>query len=183
MAAPVTSAATFSAGGGGITYASNIFGEWVQVHDNVSNTAIGASVLLNPGSYSSVDIHPLIINVGTKIRLITKFDDAVTTITTSPVVRVLGANQVPDTSGVYPTGTIFWRLDAATFNAAGTTVSSLAGSPQAIQSTGLSITTPTSNDGYELRGAKAVLVLVQTDSSFVTLNPAAAEFPIVAQVL
>ena len=164
MAAPVTSAATFSAGGGGITYASNIFGEWVQVHDNVSNTAIGASVLLNPGSYSSVDIHPLIISFGTKIRLITKFDDGVTTITTSPVVRVLGANQVPNASGVYPTGTVFWRLDANTFTGTGLTMTMAAASSSQQDGT-FAYSTPYSNDGYALLGAKSVIVLHSTAAS------------------
>jgi len=159
MAAPVTSAATFSAGGGGITYASNIFGEWVQVHDNLNATAISSSVLLNPGSYSSTDIHPLIINVGTKLRVMAKFPTATSTVTTQPIVRIYGANQVPDSSGVYPTGTVFWRLDGSTWTATNLTVTMEASSANRQTDGTSAYTTPYSNDGYALLGAKSVLVL------------------------
>lgn len=164
MAAPVTSAATFNGTGSGLTYATQLSGEWVQVHDNMSNTAIAGSVLLNPATYSSADIHPLIINMGTKIRFIIKYDDATTTITASPAVRVLGANAVPDANGAYPAGTIFWRLDAATFAAASTTWTMNASSTQQQDGT-FSYSTPLSNDGYSLLGAKSVLLLHGTAAS------------------
>jgi hypothetical protein len=190
MAAPVTSAATFTNGGSDVSLPSGIeAGTWQVIVTDSKAAAVAAGVLLNPGTYSSdpkASSHtPIIVGgVGTKIRLALRYASATTwSDATEAVMRVFGADKVPNASGVFPTGTIFWRLDAATFNAAGTTVSSLAGSPQEIQSTGLSITTPTSNDGYALLGAKAVLVVVQTDALFVDLNPASATFPILAQVL
>jgi hypothetical protein len=164
MAAPVTSAATYTAGGGGITYASSIFGEWVQVHDNLSTTAITSSVLLNPGSYSNTNIHPLIIGIGTKIRLMTKFDKSVTTITTSPSVQVYGSNQLPDTNGAYPSGTLFWRLDASTFTASATALTMSAASSSQQDGT-YAYSTTYSNAGYDLLGAKSVIVLHSVASS------------------
>jgi hypothetical protein len=164
MAAPVTSAATFNGTGSGLTYATQLSGEWVQVHDNMSNTAIAAGVLTNPGSYSSADVHPLIINMGTKIRFMIKYDDAVTTISTSPAVRVYGANQVPNASGAYPSGTIFWRLDAATFTAASTAFTMAAASTEQQDGT-FAYSTPYSNDGYNLLGAKSVMILHGTAAS------------------
>lgn len=163
MAAPVTSAATFLAGGNGITYASQVNGEWIQVHDNASETVQAASVLLNPASYSSVSIHPLIVNIGTKVRLIAELPVGTTTITTSPTVRVFGANTNPDANGLYPAGTIFWRLDANTFNASATTITlALAATSQ--QDASVVYSNPTSNDGWNLLGAKSVLVIPEVAS-------------------
>ncbi|NBW13388.1 MAG: hypothetical protein EBR82_35810 [Caulobacteraceae bacterium] len=158
MAAPVTSAATFIAGGNGITYASQVNGEWVQVHDDASSTAIGSSVLLNPASYSSSVIHPLIVDIGTKIRFIGEYAVGTSVITTSPTIRVFGADKIPNASGVYPSGTVFWRLDANTFNAAATTLT-LTAVASSQQDATTAYTTPLSNDGYSLLGAKSVLVL------------------------
>ena len=164
MAAPVTSAATFNGVGNGLTYATQVSGEWIQVHDNASETAQAASVRLNPATYSSSAIHPLIVSFGTKVRLIAKFPVGTTTITTSPTVRVFGADKLPDTSGVYPAGTIFWRLDANTFNASATTITlALAATSQ--QDASLCYSNPTSNDGWTLLGAKSVLVIPEAAAS------------------
>jgi hypothetical protein len=190
MAAPVTSAATFTNGGSDVSLPSDIeAGTWQVVVTDSKDAAVASGVLLNPRTYSSdskASSHtPIIVGgVGTKIRLAIQYLSLATWFdSTEPEVRVFGADKVPNASGVFPSGTIFWRLDAATFTASATKVSSLADSPQEIQGAGLSITTPTSNDGYALLGAKAVLVLVQTDTTFDTLDPVSVPFPIVAQVL
>lgn len=175
MAAPVTSAATFNAGGNGITYASGINGEWVQVHDNMNTTVIGSAVQLNPGSYSSTLIHPLIVNFGTLVRFVVKYDDATTAVATSPSVKVYGADQVPNAAGVYPASTIFWRLDASTFAAAATAFTIDVSSASQGDGTN-SYSTPYSNSGYALLGAKSVIAfhtvqpsITNTDSTVVKL--------------
>jgi len=190
MAAPVTSAATFTAGGPDVSLPSDIeAGTWQVVVTDSKDAAVAAGVLLNPATYSSdakASSHtPIIVGgVGTKIRLAMWYSSAATWVDAiQPIVRVFGADRVPNASGVFPAGTIFWRLDGATFTASGWILSDFLASPQTIQSTGLNITTPDSNAGFALRGAKAVLVVVESNASFDTLNPAATTFPIVAQVL
>lgn len=164
MAAPVTSAATFLAGGNGISYNSQLYGEWIQVHDNASETVQAGSVLLNPTTYSSVSIHPLTITMGTKLRLMAEMPVGTTLVTTSPTVRVFGADKFPNAAGVYPANTTFWRLDANTFTGTATTLTlALAATSQ---QDGVSVfSNPTSNDGWNLLGAKSVLVIPEVAAS------------------
>jgi hypothetical protein len=93
------------------------------------------------------------------------------TVTTSPVVRIFGADQVPNSSGVFPGGTIFHRIDADAFTTAGTTVT-LAAAASA-QNDGAvyaysSVLPATSAMGYQLRGAKAIIVLINTAANVST---------------
>lgn len=174
MAAPVTSGATFNAGSPELTYPSVVNGEWVRVVTNTTAGAVAAAVLLNPRIYSSNPVAanhcPLLVNMGTRIRFIGRYDaTAIWTVWTSPSVRVFGADKTPDSTGAYPAGTIFWRLDDTTFNAASTTVT--LAYPNDQRDGDRYYGTPISNDGYLLRGAKSVLVLTATASTNDTSEP------------
>lgn len=184
MAAPVTSAATFAAGGPDVMYRSGIeAGMWQIVVTNSNDAAVAAGVLLNPATYSSdakASSHvPIIVGgVGTKVRLAARYNnDATWFSATNAQVRVFGADKVPNSSGVFPTSTIFWRLDGATFTTASTAIPVSLANDQTAGS--LRYGTPTSNAGYDLLGAKAVLVLTATNGS----NDGAFEIHVAAQVL
>lgn len=165
MGTRVTSAATFKATDDDFAMASGINGEWVTVISDTTAGAVAAGVLINPRSYASDPVagnhSPLIITMGNRVRFIGRYDaTALWTVWTSPALRVFGANSVPSSTGAYPAGTIFWRLDAATYTAASTTLT--LGYPND-QSDGDSYSsTPINNSGYLLRGAKSVLVLTAT---------------------
>lgn len=164
MAAPVTSPATFAAGSPDLIYPSVINGEWVQVVSDCVNYAFLSSVALNPRTYingnASAFMQPLIVGIGTKLRLSVKYNAAAAagwSAITGPNVVVVGADNVPSTTGAYPSGTIFWRIDKTTFTAASTTLPvSLGGD----QTDGINVYgSATSATGYSLFGAKSVLVL------------------------
>lgn len=182
MGTRVSSAATFQASGEDFAMASGINGEWVTVvtrTDDLVSGSVQSAVLLNPRTYSSdpnADKHrPLIVNFGNRVRLQTTYIFDVASLSPSgPTVRVYGANRVPDSTGAYASGTIFWRLDGATFASSGTQIPFDDTTDQR-GSDGVYRGTPTSNDGYLLRGAKSVLVLVQTDSNCVSPLSVAAQ--------
>ena len=163
MAAPVTSGATFNAGSPDLIYPSVVNGEWVTVCTN-AKTAVAAAVLLNPRSYSSdatASAHaPLIVGFGTRVRLFATYDNDEFA-PTGPAVRVYGSDKVPDSAGAFPAGTIFWRLDSATFTGTSTTLTLNSGTDQ-YNNSNQARSNPTSATGYTLLGAKAVLVLTAT---------------------
>lgn len=174
MGTPKTSAVSTLASGPGVVAFSQMLGEWVTVIDNAEEVAVGSSTLLNPRSYSTVEIHPLIVTQGSYLRLIVQYN--VTTLgPTSPTFRAFGANQVPDSSGAYPAGTIFWRLDASTFNAASSSFTLNAND----QNDGdFAWSTTFTHAGMLLHGAKSVLVMNDTFGS----NDGAG-MPILAQIV
>jgi hypothetical protein len=165
MGTPVTSAVSTYASGPNVVAATQMYGEWVVVHDNLSAATTGEGVLA-PISYSSSNVHPLIINQGSLVRFVARYAYGTTTITTSPTIRVFGANQVPDsTTGAYPAGTIFWRIDANTYTGTSTTVTlALAASAQNDGSTYV-YSSVSSHNGDNMHGAKSVLVLHDTAAS------------------
>ena len=165
MGTPVTSAVSTYASGPNVVAATQMFGEWVVVHDNLGAVTTGESVL-SPISYSSTNVHPLIINQGSIVRFIARYAFGTTLVTTSPTIRVFGADQVPNaTTGVYPSGTIFWRIDANTYTGTSTTVTlALAASAQN-DGTTYCYSTPSSHNGDNLHGAKSILVLHDTAAS------------------
>lgn len=182
MGTRVTSASTFQATDDPFALASSINGEWVTVVTRADDSVAGSvqsAVLLNPRTYSSDpngDKHrPLIVNFGTRVRFqTTRIFSTATLSESGPTVRVYGANFLPDSTGAYPSGTLFWRLDGATFTAAGTQLPFDDINDQR-NNNGIYYGTPTSNDGYLLRGAKSVLTLVATDSNSVSPLSIAAQ--------
>jgi hypothetical protein len=159
----------------------------VCVTDSQS-AVVATSVLLNPSSYSSSGVAskivPLIVTAGTLIRLFLRYPSGATWLDVEDgTFRVYGCDKIPNASGVYPAGSIFWRLDASTFTAASTTLTAPYTTDQTINGSSVKVTTPMSNAGYLLGGAKSVLVLVDTAIVFDGLSPLGTIVPIVAQVL
>lgn len=161
MAAPVQGTATIKAGGPDVTFPSSMQLNWTQVHTDAEQVNSGAE-LLNPRSVSSAYVIPAIVSQGTRLRITARTNFAVATITTSPVVRIFGADQAPDSSGAFPSGTIFHRIDAENFNDTGVTLTlSLAASSQNDGTYCWSSQVPVST-GFDMLGAKAVIVLIET---------------------
>lgn len=162
MAAPVQGTATIKAGGPDVTFPSSMQINWTQVHTDAEQVNT-AGELLNPGSVSSTYVIPAIVSQGTRLRIKARVSLAAA-VTTSPVVRIFGADQVPDSSGAFPSGTIFHRIDSENETDAGTTIT-LAADPVDMMNDGTtyawSNTLPVST-GWDMLGAKAVIVLVQT---------------------
>ena len=160
MGTPKTSAVSTLASGPGVAAYTQMVGEWVIVHDNATATN-SASTLLNPRSYSSSSIHPMIVTQGSYVRFVGQQTIDVFTFT-PPVLRIFGADKVPDANGAFPSGTIFWRLDASTFNAAGTSPTAI--NPATAQTDGGSVyySEMFTHNGMNLHGAKAILPLVET---------------------
>ena len=165
MAAPRACNAQVIAGGPGVVFPSQLFGQWKTVISDAETGAESASALLNPASYSGIT-RPLIVGEGSVIRLILQYSLFVLT-PASPAIRVYGADQVPNattgayptTSTSYPTGTIFWRLDASSFTAASSSFTVDLTNDQ-YDNAENKFTVPMTNAGMPLRGAKSVLVLL-----------------------
>jgi hypothetical protein len=169
MAAPVNLSVDVQQGGSNVVFQSNMFGKWTKVHNDAEQVNT-ATELLNPGSVSNAFVIPGIVTQGTRVMIVARTLFAAT-LTTSPVVRIIGADQVPNASGVFPGGTIFHRIDGDAFESTGLTVTLTAGT--AGQNDGSvycysSVLPATSAIGYQLRGAKAIIVLVSTAANVST---------------
>ena len=70
---------------------------------------------------------------------------------------------MPSATGAYPSGTIFWRLDASTFTAASSSFTINANDQ--IDGSANHYSTPYTHNGMNLHGAKSVLVLHDTAAS------------------
>jgi hypothetical protein len=157
MAAPRACNAQVIAGGPGVVFPSQLFGQWKTVISDAETGAESASSLLNPASYSGIT-RPLIVGEGSVIRLILQYSLFVLT-PASPAIRVYGCDQIPNASGTYPTGSIFWRLDASGFTAASSSFTVDLTNDQ-YDNAESKFTVPMTNAGMPLRGAKSVLVLL-----------------------
>jgi hypothetical protein len=169
MAAPVYVGPSIKQGGPDVVFQSNMFGNWVQVHTDAEQVN-SAAELLNPGSVSSTYVIPGIVTQGTRMMIRARIAYAAT-VTTSPVVRIFGADQIPNSSGVFPAGTIFHRIDADADTTAGTTITLVAAA--SAQNDGAtyaysSAFPVTSSIGYQLRGARAIIVLINTAANVST---------------
>lgn len=161
MAAPVQGTATIKQGGPDVTFPSSMQINWTQVHTDAEQVNTAAE-LRNPRSVSSANVIPCIVSQGTRLRIMARTNFAVATITTSPVVRIYGSDQLPDSTGAFPSGTIFHRIDAENYNDTGVTITlSLAASSQNDGTYCWSSQVPVST-GFDMLGAKAVLVLIET---------------------
>lgn len=161
MAAPVSASVTVQPGGPDVTFPSSMQVNWTQVHTDAEQ-ANSAAELLNPGSVSSVYVVPAIVGQGTRLRIMARIAYAAT-VTTSPVVRVYGADQVPNSSGAFPTGTLFHRIDAENFTDTGTTVTLAAAASAQNDGATYAWSSPLPvSTGWDMLGAKAFIVLVET---------------------
>jgi hypothetical protein len=158
---------------GSITYPASVKGSWVIAHDNLSATAESATVLMRPSSYSNTNVHPIYIHDGaTRVTLMARYDDAVSTVTTSPVIRVYGVYGPDDAvsaAGVIDeTKATVRRLDNADSNAAGITLTLETAASAGCINDGTYLYSnelASSLDGIDLRGAKWLLVLTETAAS------------------
>ena len=161
MAAPVQASVTVLAGGPDVTFPSSMQVNWTQVHTDAEQ-ANSAAELLNPGSVSSAYVVPCRIMQGTRLRIMARIAYAAT-VTTSPVVRIFGADQIPNSSGAFPTGTIFHRIDSDNFTDVGTTVTlAAAASAQNDGATYAWSSALPVAAAWDMLGSKAIIVLVET---------------------
>lgn len=156
-----------------LTAPASVKGDWTVVHANLSATAESSTVLMRPSSYSNANVYPARIHDGaTRVTLMARYDDAVSTVTTSPVVRVYGIfgpeNAVSEAGVIDETKAIVRRLDNADSNAAGITLTleTLASAGTIQDGTYMySNELASSLDGIDLRGARWLLVLTETAAS------------------
>ena len=167
MGTPRTSAVSTLASGPGVASYTQMYPEWVLVHASTF-TANASATLRNPRAYSNeanaADIHPLIITQGAYVRFVGRWPIDAFTLGT-PTMRIFGADKEPSAAGVYPSGTIFWRLDAATFNAAGSTFTAIVGTNAQTDGVNYYYSEVLTHNGMNLHGAKSVLPIVETASS------------------
>jgi hypothetical protein len=168
MGAPYQASVSAIAGGPGVTSPISLRTTWVTAYDNVSATADVSGVLRNPLTYTAganvALIHPIIVAQGTRLAVRCKYDDGVTTITTSPTVRLFAFDREPDSTGAFPTGTKFWRLDATDPASTGQTLTlnataDITDGTFNYSSNGPGLAT------YDMFGASSVMVLHDTASS------------------
>ncbi len=157
--------------GGDITYPASVKGAWVVAHDNLSATAESSTVLMRPSSYSNTSVHPLWVHdAATRVTLMARYDDAVSTVTTSPRVRVYGVygpdNAVSEAGVIDETKAIVRRLDSADSNANGITLTlETAASAGCINDGTYLYSNEYDTTGIDLRGAKWLLVLTDQAAS------------------
>ena len=167
MAAPNQLGLSVKAGGPGVTFPSSGGIGWTQVHTDAEQVNT-AGQLLNPGSVSTAFVIPGIVTQGTRLRIIARIAYAAT-VTTSPVVRIFGADKVPDSTGAFPTDTIFHRIDADAFTDTGTTITlAAAASAQNDGATYAYSSVLPVLSGWDMLGAKAVIVLIETAANVST---------------
>jgi len=167
MAAPVNLTASIKAGGPDVTFPASIQVNWTQVHTDAEQVNT-AGELLNPASVSSAFVIPGIVTQGTRLRIVARIAYAAT-VTTSPVVRIFGASEQPNSSGAFPTGTIFHRIDADAFTDTGTTITlAAAASAQNDGATYAYSSVLPVLSGWDMLGAKAVIVLIETAANVST---------------
>ena len=140
-------------------------GSWVIVNDNASTAQTAGDELLitaiddSAFHWCKVGEHVTRFLVGARI------DDGVTTITTSPTVYIVGVwGEYNETSNTWTSIDRVMRLDADTWAASATTLTLLAASALSKDGT-YAYTNPIDRDGYDLKGAPYVGVIVDTAAS------------------
>lgn len=167
MGTPRTSAVSTLASGPGVAAYTQMLGELVKMNETSLN-ASAAATLRNPAAYANeanaAENHPLIVTQGSYLRLMGRWSiDAFSL--GGPTIRVFGANTVPTATGTFSTGTIFWRLDAATFNAAGTAWPASAFATAQTDGVSYYYSELVTHNGMNLHGAKSVLVIIEVGAS------------------
>jgi len=175
MGTSLSSNSEAPAAGYGVCYTASLLGNWVTIADTLATLDAG-SVLLNPQTYSNSGYHPIIINQGSSVYLSARMPNG-STVTTSPTVRLYGADQLPNlTTGVFPADTRFDRLDSSTFLGTSTTLT-LNASGQKSSTYYYSDIFP-AGSFYSTKGSKALLLLVEVAAN-ISAGVAAAQVKIV----
>lgn len=162
MGLPVKLGSIAVAGGTGVTFPASLKGSWTRIHADLE-TAADTVALANPTAYSNSNAFPFEIGPGTRVRIVARFLTAAT-VTTSPVVRFYVADQRPTSAGVFPSGTIWQRIDSDTFNTPGTTItlSTAAGVFDDGTYKYSEVFPNTAGAGYDLMGGTCGLALIET---------------------
>lgn len=165
---------------------SSVETNWVQCHDNIEATADAASVLLKPWNSAKTSFHWVRVpELATRLLVRGKVDAAATTISTAPVVWIVGAhggdpstttNNFTDTPGA-TTFAKYTRLDNADQDATGITLT-LCVTTQGMEDASYVYGNPYNLDGFDLKGARYVGLMVATAASVTggAANAAYAEF-------
>jgi hypothetical protein len=167
--------------GGPVFYPGCAPSEWVVVHSDLTANAESAGVLRQPGSYSNSAVRPLICAATAQRVLVRiRYATAITAITGLPSVQIYGGYGPdiafnPETGVFDDTGLVQWtRLDApgAAYGALQLGAAPVSDLRDTVYKygdiNGDQATTNGYGVGYELRGAKWVLVLVQTKATGLT---------------
>ena len=142
---------------------SSLKGVWTTAHDD-SETAQSATELLYPASIDDSGFHWIEVPHCASRVLVRAVMTKTATVTTSPVVRVVGAYGTVASDGSFATdGTAqFLRLDNVDANAVGVTLTLVSSGASLLQDATYAYSDPPTLEGYDLRGAKYVGILVET---------------------
>lgn len=149
--------------GPNVTVAS-VYGSWIIANDD-AETAQSATDLLVPHGIDDATFHWVRVGPGCTRALVRARALVGATVTTDPVVRLIGAFGNINADGSMPSdGTVnFLRLDNVDANAAGLTLDCVTSGSGLLRDATYMYTDPLpSLDGVDLRGANYVGVAVET---------------------
>lgn len=138
-------------------------GDWIVANDD-AETAQSATDLLRPAAIDDSVFHW--VKVGPNAtRVLVRARQAVgATVTTSPVVRIIGAFGSIASDGTFADdGTVrFLRLDSADWNATGVTLTLVSSGTGLNRDTSYAYTDVSTLDGYDMKGANYIGIAVET---------------------
>lgn len=151
---------------GQIVNTSSVRGEWVIANDDASSVN-SAAELLSPGTINDATFHWVKVGPGCTRIIIRARIGVAATVTTKPIVRVVGAYgpiNAGDGSAMPTDGTArFLRLDNVDSATAGMTLDIVSSAVGQMQDATYAYCDPMpSLDGIDLKGAHYVGVLIET---------------------
>lgn len=150
-------------GGGQVVYPASLRGLWVTANDD-AETAQSETDLLRPAAVDDPTFHWVAVPFGATRVLVRARYDAEATVTASPVVRLVGADEYPLEDGTLADdGTVrFIRLDNRAADAEGVTLTLATSGGGLLRDGTYAYSDPPTLDGYDLLGSRSVGVLVET---------------------
>lgn len=145
-------------------------GNWVVINDD-AETAQSATDLLRPAAIDDAVYHWCEVRDGATRCLVRARMAVGATVTTSPVVRLVGAYGQITSDGSFPNTSaaavarnpLFLRLDSADWNAAGFTLTLVTSGTGLNRDNDFAYTDIMPDlDGYDLKGANYVGIMVET---------------------
>lgn len=142
-----------------IVIASNK-GDWATAHLSASATAQTAAELIRPGSVSSANVQPLLLGAGVTRVLVRCRYSAAGTVTTLPVVRLIGVygKGIINGTSIPDDGTAKFVILASA-----QTVTCVPATD--VRDTTYSYSAPLSLSGTDLLGANYLMVFIETAAS------------------
>lgn len=162
MAIGLAKAANIIVRNGPVVYPASAGSSWVTANDSAL-TAQTAAMLLRPATITDSTFHWVKRGDCTSI-LFRAIAPVGATVTTDPVVRVIGAWGTPDTSGAFADdGTVkFLRLDNQDANAAGVTLDLFSSGASTLRDTTYQYSDPYSLTPTDLKGCDYFGIAVET---------------------